>query len=87
MPIEMHQSVAEVHPYDAENSVGAALVETIWHDLDHQLSRERVRCVVAEVTLGFQDATVKTFLPILVHRRALEQLRQELGEMDSTDGQ
>jgi hypothetical protein len=60
-------------------------VDAIWHELERQLPRERVRCVVAEVALGFQDAAVKTFLPIFVHRQALERLRLELNENTSRD--
>ena len=82
MSVELHQSTTEAHLDDV---VDGMLIESIWHELDRQLPYARVRCVVTEVALGFQDATVKTFLPILVHRKALERLRQELNKMDSTD--
>ena len=85
MSVELHQSVAERHPYDVVDGIDDVLVEAIWHELDKQLPHERVRYVVAEIALGFQDATVKTFLPILIRRRALERLRQELIEIVSTD--
>jgi hypothetical protein len=86
MSVELHQSVVEAHPYDVVDGVDDALIETIWHELDRQLPRERVGCVDAKIALGFQDATVKTFLPIFIHRRALERLKQELYEMASSDG-
>ena len=82
---ELNQSVAEAHPYDGVDGIDDVLVEAIWDELDKQLPYERVRCVVAEIALRFQDATVKTFLSILVHRLAIERLRQELNEMDSTE--
>jgi hypothetical protein len=85
MSVELHQSVTEVHLDEVIDGIDDVLIEAIWHDLERQLPRERVSCVVAEIALGFQDATVKTFLPILVHRRVLERLRQEINEMDSTD--
>jgi len=85
MSVELHQSVVEAYLYDVLDGVDDALIETIWHELDKRLPRERVGCVVAEVALGFQNASVKTFLPIFIHRRALERLRQELNEMDFTD--
>jgi hypothetical protein len=85
MSIELHQSVTEVHLDEVIDGVDDVLVEAIWHDLERQLPRERVSCVVATVALEFQDATVKAFLPILVHRRVLEQLRPEIDDMDSTD--
>ena len=85
MSIELHQSVAEAHRYDVTDGIDDVLVEEIWHELDRQLPRERVGCVVAEIAIEFQDATVKTFLPILVRRRALERLRQEINKMDTTE--
>ena len=57
------------------NNVDPYLIEKVWRDLDGQLSREYVRRVVAEVARGFQDAKVKAFLPILIHREALKQLK------------
>jgi len=86
MSIELHQSFTEENPYDFLDGVDNALIETIWHDLDKQLPRQRVSCVVAEVALGFQNATVKTFLPIFVHRLALDRLKQELNEITLIDG-
>jgi len=85
MSVDLHQSVAEANPYDVLDGVDDALIETIWHELDRQLPRERIACVVAEVALRFQNASVKTFLPIFIHRRALERLRQELKEINYTD--
>ena len=80
---ELNQSLAEAYPYDVVDDIDEMLVEAIWQELDRQLPREQVRCVVAEIALRFQDATVKTFLSILVHRRALERLRQEYDEIVS----
>ena len=81
----IHQSIAESHPFEVADGIDNKLVDEIWHELDKQLPRVRVRCVVSEIALRFQDATVKTFLPILVHRCAVEQLRQELNNMASAD--
>ena len=85
MSIELHQNADEVHPYDVVDGVEDVLVEAIWHELDRQLPRARVRCVVAEVALGFRNATVKTFVPIFVRQQALERLRRELDELTPTD--
>ena len=85
MSVELHQSVAEAHPNDVVDSIDDVFVEAIWHELDCQLPRERVRRVVAGIAVGFQDATVKTFLPILVRRQALVQLRKEINQIVSTD--
>lgn len=86
MSVELHQSVTEVHFDELIEGIDDALIETIWRELDRQLPRARVCCVVGEIARGFQDARVQTFVPILVHRRALDRLRQELNEIVSTDG-
>ena len=82
MSIELHQSTAEGYQNEIIDGIDDVLIEAIWLDLNRQLPRERVRCVVTEIALGFQDAAVKTFLPILVRRQALERLRQEMNERD-----
>ena len=83
MSLELNQSLAEAHPYDVVDGIDNVFVDAVWHELDRQLPRERVHCVVTEIALGFQHATVKTFLPILVRRLALERLRQENDEIVS----
>ena len=86
MSVDQYQSAIEVQQFDeAIDGIDDVFIDTIWYELDRQLSRERVCCVVAEVTLGFKDATVKTFLPIFVRRQALERLKQELNEMVAPD--
>ena len=62
------------------NNIDEHLVETVWQDLDKQVSREQIRRVVAEISLEFQDATVTAFVPIFVHRRAVDQLQKQLDE-------
>lgn len=56
------------------------LIEAIWQDLDGQVSREQISRVVAEISLEFQDAAVKAFVPIFVQRKAVEQLKRQLNE-------
>ena len=43
------------------NNINDYLVENVWQDLNGQVSREQIGRVVAEITLGFQDVTVKSF--------------------------
>ena len=62
------------------NHIDEHLVETVWQDLNGQVSREQIRRVVAEISLAFQDATVTAFVPIFVHRRAVDQLQKQLNE-------
>ncbi|MFN2235411.1 MAG: three-helix bundle dimerization domain-containing protein [Anaerolineales bacterium] len=83
--MKLHQITAEANPDDALNGFDVSLIETVWCELDKQLPRERVNCIVSEVARGFKNAAVKTFLPIFIHRRALERLRQELNETESTE--
>ena len=101
MSMKLDQSIVEVNLYDGATNTGNAatnvhdriteiaddlLVEKVWRDLDKQVPRDRVSCIVYEVALGFQNATVKAFLPILVHRRAIERLRQEIIETAPVHG-
>ena len=81
MSVELHQSAAEAHPYEFVDGIDDVLVEAIWHELERQLPRVRVRCVVAEIAAEFQDAKVKTFVPIFVRRRAIERLKHEMNEI------
>ncbi len=78
---DFQQHTAEAHPNEIENGIDDRFVEAIWHELDGQLPRARVHSVVSEIALRFQDATVKTFLPILVHRRAIQRLREEINKL------
>ena len=86
MSVNLHHRTTKAIQSDVVDGLNEALIEKVWRDLDKQLPHERVSCVVSEVALGFQNATVKAFLPIVIHRRALERLMHELNEMDSTDG-
>jgi hypothetical protein len=54
------------------------LVEKLWLDLDRQVSRQQVATTVAEIAEQFQDATVTTFVPIFIRRKALERLKETL---------
>lgn len=51
-----------------------SLIEQIWHDLDGQVARERIRQVVAKIAAEFRAATVTAFVPIFIRRRAREEL-------------
>ena len=86
MSVDLHHRTTKALQYDVVDRLDEALIEKVWYDLDWKLPRERVRCVVAEIALGFQDARVKSFLPIFIYRRALERLKQEINETNSPDG-
>lgn len=76
-----NQTVTSEDPFLNRNNEDDSTVEMVWQDIDRKLPRERVGRVVAEFEIGFKNAAVKTFVPILVHRLALERLRKELDEM------
>jgi hypothetical protein len=58
--------------------VDDSLVEKLWHELDGQVSRQRIAGAVTEIAAKFERATVRGFVPIFIHRRALEQLKGSL---------
>ena len=61
--------------------VDDALVETLWKDLDGQVSRQQIAGAVTRVAARFEKATVTAFVPIFIRRQALEYLRRDcLGE-------
>jgi hypothetical protein len=60
---------------DVINSIDASVVEKLWQDLEGRASRDQIGRTVTEIAAQFQDARVTTFVPIFIHRRALEQLR------------
>ena len=85
MYVELPQSTAETPPLNTVDGVDDVLIEQIWYDLNEQIPRARVNRVVNEIALGFQNASVRTFLHIFIHRRALDRLRLELNENTSRE--
>lgn len=63
-----------LHP-EAVTNIDDLLVEQLWHDLSGQISQKEITQTVAEIGAQFQDATVKTFVPIFILRLASEQLK------------
>ena len=57
--------------------VDDALIETLWQDLDGQVSRQQIVREVAQIAAKFEKATVTSFVPIFVRRQALEHLRHQ----------
>ena len=55
--------------------VDDSLVEKLWHDLDGQVPRQQIAGAVAEMAARCEQATVTAFVPIFIHRQALEQLK------------
>jgi hypothetical protein len=68
---------AEAGKSDIADSMNDIVIENIWHELGGRVTHEEIRQVAAEVMgmAEFQNATVTTFLPILIRRRTCEKLR------------
>ena len=62
------------------NNENDSIIDKVWQDLDRQLSREQIGRTVTEISLEYQDATVKAFVPIFIHREAVERLKRQLTE-------
>ena len=59
-----------------------ALIEQIWQDLNGQVSRLKIRQVATDVVAMFQDAKVRTFVPIFIRRTTYQQLRAWLDDQE-----
>ena len=80
MTMKLNQGSIETnqHKHSAMTSVDDALIEKVWRDLDEQLPYEQVGRVVADVAFKYQNAKVKAFLPILIHKQAVAKLKEYL---------
>jgi hypothetical protein len=73
-------TIADTNQHDVMNYADDSLIEQIWHDLDGQVARERIRQVAAEIAAEFHTATVTAFVPIFIRRRAREKLEIQVNE-------
>ena len=58
------------------------LIWQVWHELDGQVSRVRIRQVAMEVAAMFRNATVTTNIPLFVRHLTREWLKGELRGRD-----
>ena len=58
--------------------VDNALIESIWKTLDGRLDREQIRQAILEAEAGYQNAHVKTFIPIFIRRDVLKRLSENI---------
>lgn len=72
MSTKVTQSANALSQHDG---VDKSLVEKVWHALNKEVPREQVHRVVAQIALKYRDAPVQAFVPILIHRQAIDQLR------------
>ena len=59
----------------ASGNIDNALIELIWKELNGRLDREDISRAVLEAKARYQNATIKTFLPIFIRRYVLERLQ------------
>jgi hypothetical protein len=52
------------------------LVEQIWRDTGECVAPVRIRQLIATVAAEFREATVTTYLPMLIRRQVCQRLRQ-----------
>jgi hypothetical protein len=76
-----HSASADDHP---DLDVGA-MVEQIWNDLQGRVSRSAIRQALLKILSQYEDARIRTYIPIFARREALETLRIELSKT-SPDG-
>ena len=57
-----------------------SIIDKVWQELDRQLPREDIGRTVTEISLEYQDAKVKAFVPMFVYRQAVERLKRQLTE-------
>ena len=69
--------IDETGKNDITDYINDIAIENIWHELGGRVTHDEIRRAAAEVmdTAEFQNATVVTFLPILIHRRTREKLK------------
>ena len=65
---------------DSLVQVDDELIEEIWRDLEGRVTHEQIRSVATEIAAGFHNATVTSFIPILLQRKAREQIELMMQE-------
>ena len=60
------------------------LVDKLWQELDETVPRAHIQEVLDDVATRFQDATVTSFLTILIERKTREKLAEELRQTQVT---
>ncbi len=53
------------------------LVEQIWREFDGRVPRTRILEVSMNIAAGFRDATITTFVSLIVRRKTREALARE----------
>jgi hypothetical protein len=59
------------------------LIEQVWRDLDGQIPQARIRKVAICVAAMFENATVTTYIPLIVRHLTREWLKEEIERHDA----
>lgn len=63
--------------YEENVKPDEALLDSIWIELDGVVGRERIQLAIVRARAKYANARVKIFVPILVRRHVLYELRSE----------
>lgn len=87
--IEFDASQAEDDEIAAIRSeyVDPDFIESIWEELDGQVSREQIRQVVLEAEEKYRNAAVQAFVPIFMRQYILKRLQEPEATLQTTEGQ
>ena len=76
VPLES-RSESYDHARVASGNIDNTLVESIWHELNGRVDREYIDQAILEANSRYQNAVIKTFVPIFIRRYVLNKLRTE----------
>jgi hypothetical protein len=57
-----------------------AIVDQVWSSLDGKVSRSTIYTTVVRLLQKYDDAVIRLYVPLLVHRDATDLLRSVVGE-------
>jgi hypothetical protein len=80
MLIQVNPSLSETEVDSSADYLNEAFIEKLWHEFGGQATREQIRQVVVEVATQFENATIKTFVPVFIYRQTYEKLKRGFGE-------
>ena len=56
------------------------MIERVWHQLHGRVNRTNILQVLLEILPNYEDARVKLYVPILVHRKTVDVLCARLDD-------
>jgi len=59
----------------ASENTDNALIESIWEELNGRVDRDNINQAVLEARARYQNAAIKTYLPIFIRRDVLARLK------------